>query len=51
MHCCINDAGAVVEKLKNDRHVVLAAVQQNYRALEHGSDELKNDCDIVLTAV
>jgi len=37
--------------LKNDREIVLTAVQRNGNALRHASDELKKDREIVLAAV
>jgi sulfur relay (sulfurtransferase) complex TusBCD TusD component (DsrE family) len=37
--------------LKNDRDIVLAAVNQNGHALQYASVELKNDREVVLTAV
>ncbi len=36
---------------RNDKDIVLAAVNQNGHALKYASTELKNDKDIVLTAV
>jgi NhaP-type Na+/H+ and K+/H+ antiporter len=38
-------------KLKNDKEIVLAAVQQDGKSLEDASHELKNDKEIVLAAV
>ena len=37
--------------LRNDRDVVLTAVQQNGRSLQYASETLRNDRDVVLAAV
>jgi hypothetical protein len=37
--------------LKNDKEVVLEAVEQDGNALEFASEELKNDKEVVLTAI
>ena len=34
------------DELKNDREIVMVAVQQDGGALEYASDELKNDKEI-----
>ena len=38
-------------ELKNDKEIVLKAIQINGWALKHASDELKNDKEVVLKAV
>jgi hypothetical protein len=38
-------------QLKNDKEVVLAAVEENGDALEYASEELQNDKEVVLMAV
>ena len=38
-------------ELKNNPEVVMAAVRQNYHALEYASEELKSDSKIVMAAV
>ena len=42
--------GYASEELRNDRGIVLAAVEQDGRALVYASDELRNDRGIVLAA-
>jgi hypothetical protein len=42
---------SVAEELKNDKEVVLAAVEHNGHALQHASVELKADKGVVLAAV
>jgi hypothetical protein len=39
------------EELRGDREVVLAAVQQNGRALEYASTELQKDPEVMQAAV
>ena len=37
--------------MKNDKEVVVTAVQQNGLALNYASESMKNDKEVVLTAV
>ena len=39
------------EELRNDKEIVLKAVQNRGSALQYASDELKNDREIVLEAI
>ena len=39
------------EEMKNNENVVLAALQQNGRALYDASEEIKNNENVVLAAV
>ena len=41
----------VLEDLRKDRDVVLAAVQQNGLALQYASEDLRKDRDVVLAAM
>ena len=41
----------VSDNLRNDPEIVLAAVNQNGRALQHASGKLQNDREIVVAAV
>ena len=41
----------MINELKNDKEVVLNAVQKNGAVLEYASDELKNDKEVVLQAI
>ena len=38
-------------RLKGDRSIVMAAIQNCWLTLEHASDEMKGDCSIVMAAV
>ncbi|KAF0971644.1 hypothetical protein FDP41_009867 [Naegleria fowleri] len=40
----------VPEEWRKSREFILEAIQRNYKAIEWASDELKNDCEMILTA-